>query len=426
MATGILKGPLGAFLLIAVLTVAFSYFLGIAGGIGVAILLALGILYTLRLLKVPVPIPYNLGKLNALVGIGLIAVSFFLGAFANYGLTTASLTGAVEDTSPTASLTNCATSVAPDIRGTSATITLKTTDPEADTETVFTSTTPAFYVYANGVKTEDAATGLTFTTAKVGDTLTIGGGNASRYIVLKENVCVTGQQQTVELKAPAITTEANMEIICYDSTATTALVAADNTTRGDYQLALAAGATEPIYCRFRNAATNSVYELGGVAIGVLNKTTVDDVRHKSFSEFIGTSGSPSVTKVASPSFLKTAVIDVDEAVDGTGTTNLIQGWDYVLKYSSPIALKEFQSFKEQFEIVIDNTNDPVAISDTAPDSAGRTTICALTLDSAYAKAQDGSLAFDIFQRDINEANVGRAENVTSPIGRDTGVCVLIE
>ena len=422
----LLKGPIGAIIVAVILGLLLINFLGIAGGFVAAILVTLGILYALRAAKFPAPVLFNLGKMNAVVAIAMLGGAFFLGAFANWGLTTASLTGAVDTGTDTVSLTSCSESVAPDIRGTSATVTLQVTNPEADTESIFTSSAPSYFVYSNGVKIEDSRNALTFTTAKVGDTVTIGGGNSSHYIVRQDNICVRGQQHTVYLKAPIITTQGNMEIICYDSTATTALTAADNTTRGDYQITLAAGATEPIYCRFRNAATNSIYHMGGVAVGVFNKTAIDDVRDKGFSEFIGTSGAPAVTKTASPSFLKTAVIDVDEGVDATSTVSLIEGWDYVLKYSAPIDLREFQSFKQQFEIVVDNTNDPVAVADASQDLTGRTTICLLTVDNADAKSQDGSLQTDFFQKDINEANVGLAENVTSPIGRDTGVCILIE
>lgn len=352
-------------------------------------------------------------KTGTYVWVGAIVFAFLVGSFAPFGISTATLfpgtIGPGPGPGPIPS-TECAASVADDIRGTSATVTVYSYD-YASNSPATTSANNAVLYFKNGEYRGSLGVdtaGGSITNVAVGETLTFydDGTNSSGYTEQK-SVCVDAQRKTVNLISYNATYDERVDITCYDDTGGSVCSTGTNSSSEDYDITMGADEETTFYLKVKNSAPNTAFRLGGVA--TIADQDVDSCKPVSGQGF---------TEIAVPEFLDATVYLTDVSVyNAVGTGNeTVTGWDNVWVLSSPLMLLEWESVKYQFTIE-SGSNDPTT-------SPGLSDVCAVVfLDSTTSLASDLSVKDMIYQDSDSQSNIGVIENTTHPLGGADGVVI---
>ena len=375
----------------------------------VSILFTLGIVLVLDYFKIlPVfPIPLQ-KRVKLFLMIGLIGFSLWsAGYFASLkGL----FPGTVVTTPPTekTELKGCV--VSEELKGKTATVYVNAWDLESDQPySSAVDLTTNCWVYRNGNKpinyvgtTTDTSSG-TISGFSVGDTIYIYCGGSSYYVEPVEEFCIDTQTPTVNLNAHKMVSESDLQITAYDDTGSATLSSA---TYADYYITMGAGEKKAIYLKLKVNTANKAFNFGGWAIAKFYN--ISDVEPQDVEA--------TYEKIGTPNFAEGVNVKVNESA-GTTITK-----DYTIwKASSPILLREWDSIKEQFVIESDSTNDPVGNEGTTNFNG----VAIVALDMQYARGADGKVYLDVYQHDSGEANVGLAEDLTSPYGKTSGVLIEV-
>lgn len=398
----IMAGFLPTILALVVIYLAVTMLLGVAGGL-VAIIFSAGVLLLLKYFNVLRVVPVS-KKMALYGGIALVFLGAFMsGWLVSFGLSPALLAGVVSTATipgvpaaaPTVTSTACAAGISPEILGTSATVTPNAYDLESNTPYSSAVGISADYFTTDGQLA--SATGF-----KVGDMAVIypSPNNASYYGERKE-VCITGQQQAVQLSIHNITANTNLQTTGYDKTGSAGLSAGTNAEEEDYDITLGANQDEKFYLEvLTNVAVNS-FNLAGAAM-FANKD-IDDCYPVDGQGF---------TKVSTPKYLKG--IAVANSSGGEPVTKDYTVW----KLDTPILLSEWE-FKKFGFVISSGATDPTTNTDFATSD-----MCGLVwLDATWARGADGRMYNDIYTHDSAENNVGMVGNYTEITGKQDGVVI---
>ena len=400
-----MKRWIGFAILLALSWLFLAPMIGISGWLNVLIFSA-ALALTLDFLGIFKVFPFRLKKNVALIlMIGLWAfLGFQLGWFGQFPPT-----AQVTQPAPTTPA-GCWESISPEIRGTSATLTLNAWDLESNTP-YSSAVDTTVYLYRNGNDATDYVTSSSDTSAAsitgfaVGDTVYIYGGDSSYYVEPVEGLCIDAQQKSVSIDAHRIAAESDLQITGYDDTGS-ATLSAGTSNEDDYYITMGAGEEKAIYLKLKVNAANKAYQF--CAWGVATFYNISSVEPQNVE---GT-----YTKVATPKHMESVAIKVNETSGATITEDYV-----VYKLSSPILLHEWDSIKEQFVVESDSTNDPQGNGGTTNLNG----FAIIAKDCAWARGEDGRMYFDFYQHDSSEADVGLDETETSPYGKQTGVIIEV-
>ena len=393
-----------------------------------ALALAGGLLALVRVFAGIKIFPY---KVNAIQAVAVLAVGLVIGGIPLFGFTLGAATLApVAPSLPAATVVataeECLARVDPEIRGTSATATLNAYDLEANSPFAAALDAGTVYIYkattvgegtsANYVTSTSDTTNNGVTGFKVGDVISLAGGNATGtvagafYIESSNGICLDGQQNTVNLNAHMWEAEGSLQATVYDSTSSVEL--GGGTVGIEYTAAQGANSDISYYVRVRPNSANNAYWLGGYAFAW--GTNLSSVKPS------GTSASlfgPQVT----PGFLKDVLVQTVDVGDDTGDSPMTRTYSYY-KLNTPVMLHAFDEFKFGFNVKA-GSNDPVG----SPNSTLWSGVVGVALDQAYARGADGKLYLDVHDHAIvdSEANIGVTESVTSPMGGTSGFGLTI-
>lgn len=404
---------------------------------------ALGILFLLKQLKWDSQVPFFNGFLGqikvqphpvvAILGITFLLVGINMsGWFDVSALISDFFTGAqVPSTTIPATTTAtagtlsglCSPSITPQRLGESATIDVFTYDKESDSQA--SVIVPVAVFKGDGKKIKDVnsynAGGGSVITAAIGDVLKVQGGNETWLVDEVDTFCVDSARPTLELSAHKIQDVTNMQVTCYDDTATTVLSTTNqNNTQEDYELAMGASETTTFYCKLKNNAANGAFDLAGVAMVEYNSTTIDYVNLLE----------PGWRTDAVPGFLKSTIY-LQEHTTANGPINTTASKYDKLYIRDPdgdgvpdaFRLSEWDSIKYKYEIKTLST-DPVADDIGSQDSASL--VALMYLDAASAEGKDGKMYYDIHDHTDSEGNVGLDEKIHSPLGLELGAIIELQ
>jgi hypothetical protein len=408
-------GALALFLIAAFLGYSFlglsSSFMGLPYGL--AILFGLAVLLVARYMGVGVARAVPLTKQTAgIAGVILVLavawtggwLAMFTGAAVPAAtFTQASVTGL--------SATQCAQQIQaanPTILGKAATLTVKGYDFAANAP-YSTAVGAGYYVFKDGqFVAEAAANGGTITNLKVGDVIDIyGKSNASFYVDNALQVCITGEQNTKEIRAYAAAQDSNMKVTCYDSDGNT-LSAAGNISAGDYNLTLGANEKAKVTCKLKENAANKNSWIGAIAVKAVNNTK--DVKVMSSGWALA----------SVPTFLATAQISVSELPNVT-----VAGYGKLYTATTPVKLGQWQETVVDFEVSSDTSNDPVYIALPTATNLQSNAIIQFVDTATGRDGVTGASYNDVATRDDAQTNLGISESFTSPIGKQTGTIINI-
>lgn len=289
----------------------------------------------------------------------------------------------------------------------SVTMTVKQFDQQSRSE----SELPVAYaVYDQDGKIVDIDDTYSATfSANVGDVIEVYQGNATAYGTTPEPLCVTGGD-TINLDVDALATETTMEIVVYDDTSTNELTAGDNSTQEDYEIDMSDEDSEFIFVKLTNDGSRSAYDLGAVAIIEYNSSVINDVTLLSDDE------DGSWSKDIVPKYLETTV----NLQEWAGTNLTVDEWDEVYVRSEVARLEKGDSILVKFEIETDLT---APVEDDTDSQASGAFVAIQFLDKAWAEDSEGDMQYDYYQLTDDESNVGLAESISSPLGKELGVIV---
>ena len=318
-------------------------------------------------------------------------------------------------TEPPAAGTQTGCAVTGELKGKDATIVLAAWDLAANnpySSTVDFGTSCWIYRNGNGADNFVGTSTATSSTAHstgftVGDILNLYCGGTSYYSNKIENLCIDTQDKPVNIDAYTIADETDIAITVYDSTGSSELTAAGNSTTADYDLTLGADEPQSIYVQVKVDAANKALNLLGFATASFND--IDYIKPVDSA----------LTKVATVSFLENVQIS-DNSGDGESTNVTDDYTPYV--FSEPVLFTQWDDKKYEFEVMSGST-DPSATDDVFSTIDGAV-VC--ILDGTYAKGADGSVYLDFHDHAIggHESNVGLTETFEFPVGKNS--CVVIE
>jgi len=387
-----------------------------------------GVLALLKSLKIANLFPYKTSVLTAVI---ILAAGLFFGGLLP-GLSVPSIGAPAATALPTAtvatqvsSATDCEASVAPDIKGTSATVTLNAYDLESNTPysaavdagTVFVFRTAKLadgdstnFVVSTSDTTANGVTGF-----KTGEVISMAGGNTTGaggryYIETAEGICLKGQQNSVNLNAHLWETDAEVDTTIYDSTSSVELGA--GTVGLDYTAAQGASSEITYYWRIRpNSADNALW-LGGVGLSVFQNITS--------AQPVG-AGAGLFSIVPTPNYLRDINFPTAAEAGGGGGNNMTRTYT-IYKLKNSLLMHEFDEFKFPFSVRA-SSNDPTG----APNTTTWSGVTGIVLDQAYVRGADGRMYLDIHDHANlgSEANVGLGESVSSPNGGTSGFALTI-
>jgi len=356
------------------------------------------------------------------IGIGAFVVAFVIGGlniggFSFEGLSAGSLwgTGTVAPVPGTiqAPQSGAACPVSAELYGKTATVTLNAYDQESDTPYSGTVGATA-YVYNNGhmIATRSTKSAAITSGIAVGDLVSVYGGNSSStisaghyYLDPVIGVCVDKQEMPIEIDAHLRASPDDMQITCYDSDGN-ACSGGTNASQEDYDITLGANEQESFELKFKTNKQNVAFNVFGLAT-----LTVGDI-----DKCYPNSGQGFTEQIVADALDVIITTDNGDGVDGT--QNVTTGWDNVWTLATPNMLSEWESVKWEFIIEAGST-DP-ANSQTPQTSD----ICAVVfLDAQYHRGSDGKMYLDYYVHNEDEGMAGIRENITRPLGKQTGTII---
>lgn len=337
---------------------------------------------------------------------------FLLGGFARYGFTLATLFPATQVTAPTLQLQTCADyvkSINPYLLGKSSTLTLNAWDMASNTP--YASAVDAkVSVYKNGDTADKYVATLTDTSAyqlsgfSVGDTISIYEDTPTSYYVDSQvGVCIDSETKSINLNAYSMADVADMETLGYDETGTATLTAGIPGAH-DYNMTLGANEQKMIHVKVKVAAADKTFRFGGWAIATFFNISKVEVKGQEGRVY---------TLSVTPTSFKNRNIKV-----GTLDTTTINR-DYSIYTTSPILLREWESIKDAFIVYADTANDPIDRTNTVFFNG----FAIVAVDSACARGDTGVTVCDFYKHDSAQGNVGVAEPLTAPAGKQVGILV---
>lgn len=232
------------------------------------------------------------------------------------------------------------------------------------------------------------------------------GGDGTYYLEpLTDRKLSVGDKVT--LNGATIQAESSMVITLYDDTGATALTAADVTAAHDYKATLGQGQEEPIYIKISNNGADKQFNVKAICTGA-EGTNVSSLEIKG-SDW---------SKVTVPTFVENGAVSVNLTEADATLTSTEYDLCYVYKSGTNevIALEEWEdSPLIKASIVAKTDKNP------ADDVVFLT-----VFDGAWARGKDGKGYFDFYQHDGDEANVGLAETLNSPLGKQLGAVIELD
>lgn len=243
--------------------------------------------------------------------------------------------------------------------------------------------------------------------AVVGDQIALFGVSSSYYVdpILKYDVTQTAD--VIELDAYAIAGESEMVTTVYDDSGN--LLTADDDAENDADYSVSLGANQVKLIQPKLALNADAKSYRAKAVAVFYENDIDNFEP---------SGSDWV-KVAMPKEIKDATL-----THSNDTTTVVSGGDYdavyVYKPDEPNSYVDLRDWGNTGMLpfkVTAGTTDPTA--NTGDIFGG------LFLDVAYSEGSDGTISWDIYQKDTSEGvgAVGLDETVTSPQGLQIGFMI---
>ncbi len=303
--------------------------------------------------------------------------------------------------------------VSEELRGKASTVTLNGYDQAANSP--FSAAVDALvYVEKNGeiVLVRDTTSG-SLTSYSVGDRVSIKGGNASYYVTDKD-FCIDTVQLPVELDVYSVASVGNMEISCFDNTASAACSSATNNTQEDFTISLGASQEETYYLKLEVATANVAFNLYGIAMVAFN-----DINKVTFLG--ATSGDDSAWSPAVMPINLTGVTFEQDDIEASD--NLAGGFDSLyLRDNGPMLMLEWDSAKYKFGIEA-GTTDPSATTTFASSDVG--IVC--FADAVWSRGVDGTMSLGIHNFGDNEINVGLNEDFYKPVtaGTAADICLTL-
>ena len=386
-----------------------------AGTVGIlaAALIAAGVLSVLKVVKIinVVPFPVTSVMAIALLGGGLLLGGLIPGiSLPGATITPSAPVATVSPVGTTA--TSCLASVSDEIKGTSATLTLNGYNLAVDSPYASAADSGTAYIFKSDKLTDGTAatfvssgsdtTAGSVTGVKVGEVVSVGGGNASFVIEPVDGLCINGQQVAVVLKSHGVQAISSMDSTNYDSTGSTEL--GTGTESIMYTAAMGASEESVYFHRIKNNGANGDFWLG--AVGLATFTNISDA-------FPGGASAGLFVKVGTPLFLKDAIINTSYTSPGTAGTMTRSYTPY--KLNSPVLLTEFQEFKYQYNVK-STTADPVGAVNTTAWSG----VAGIGLDMCWVRGTDGKMYFDFWDHTATEGNCGATEGIRYPNDDNTG------
>lgn len=317
-------------------------------------------------------------------------------------------------------LSECKASVATDIQGTAAIITVNAYDLEANAPytSAIDETVDVFYGSSITEANKDTlVTTLTDTTAGsltnvvAGDVISFfdnGNSTAVYYVDPKTGVCIGSQRETVNLDAHQIMGATSGQVVVYDDTGATEL---SSDTCADYYMAVSANEKPLIHAKFKVNTANRAMWLAG--IGLLTGKNITNIYPTGESAAL-------FTKVSTPEWLQDVSVNFNATDDQVTATKTYT----VYKLNQPVMLGEYDSRTYKLKIEA-SANDPVDQDCLIGSASGENWagVGILFIDQMYIRGEDGKMYLDIHDHTSTEGNVGLNEAPTSPIGKYTGALI---
>jgi len=288
--------------------------------------------------------------------------------------------------------------------GDAATVTTNVYDAQANSQTEIAVTLYAYLT--SGVKLVNGVASTTdISTAVVGDTLLLSGGDATYYMDEKTGVSVSKGTQVVDMVGHTAAAETSLAVTGYDSDMNT--LTAGGVAQCDYNVTLGADADKTYYFKLANQDADSLFRGGAICTFSYNSTSAEDF----------TVIDSRFEKATLPKQMDDSGITVYRS-DGGGTTTKT-GYDYCYKFKEKMYdLSEWQEItvKTLFE---SGSTDPVN---------GNSGFGLLFVDAGYAQSLSGESIFDFYRHDDNErvTEVGISDTRTDPEGLTSGAIVCVE
>lgn len=378
-------------------------FFGIYGATLSLLILAIGILMTIKSVANKNVFPWRFSKLIALAVLG---IGLYMTGVAGTLMATVVPSGTTFiDT--TQMPTSC--SVSEELKGKSVNIYFTAYDFESNTP--YSSAVEiggsSCWLFVNGEykKTNIGTSGNTTSGGiVVGDVISLYCGGTSYYTENIENLCVDQQELPVEVRTHSIEAESDMTLTMYDDSGATAL-STGTTSEEDYYVTQGAGGEDSVYAKLKVNSANAEYD--HCAWGTIAMTNLTDFRPVS-----------GYKQDITPNWAEDVSVAVDEY--GSGTTSVTDTYT-IYKADAPTKLHQWESLKVEFVLEADDTNDPIQTGDNNTLPAK---YVLLSIDCQNAKGDPaGGLTYDIHDHSISQADVGLAETETSPLGGEIGVII---
>lgn len=402
-------------------TTVVAAFLGLSGlTLVTGLLISIAIIAGLRALNLIGAGTFPLTPLYSVV-VGVIALALAFGTVPIQGIppvtsqpasiAAPSVPAAVSTVTTAASASDCASKVADDIRGTSATVTLNAYNLEVDNPYSSAVDAGTTYIYrtaslssadsSNFVSSTSDTSANGVTGFKAGEVISLAGGNASFYQETKEGICITGQQINVNINAHGVEEPTSMSSVVYDSTGATELAAGSQSNK--YTRALGANEEQAFFWTIKVNSSDNGYWLKGVAFAVGRNITDAKPGGNDASKF---------TKAVTPLWMKDVTVNTSNTATNS-VTSTEEFTPYVL--DSPKFLHEFEEFKFQFNVKA-SANDPLGAVNTTTYSG----VWGISLDQGYVRGSDGKMYLDYWDHTSTEGNVGMNELAVEPNRGRTG------
>lgn len=246
------------------------------------------------------------------------------------------------------------------------------------------------------------------TTSTVGETVSLFGTGASRYVDPVQDVLITKERQTVEANAYTIAATSDLVISAYDSDEN-GLTADDNSNNtADYAGGdIAASDTQSYYIKLEQTGANVNYHLFGICTWIVGDEADDfELTQAGWKE------------VSVPELLDETSISMR---DDTNASTSEKGFKhcYIPSNDEPIRLSENMD-TGKIKFVFDSSDS------VAPTANGDTYFGAVFLDGSYSVDKFGDIKYGFYMDDDTEdaGTVGIDENAdTTWNGLDTAISI---
>ena len=288
-------------------------------------------------------------KANKTLAIGLLVVGFLMGGLTGLGQLSLGGTDTAGTSGGTGTVNNFRTGASSTVTLNSFTGTWGGLSSKTEVYTNYHLLDQTGAVLVNDVNANTS-------TMAVGDsgTLYCTGGD---FYCDKTTFSVSKESQTQDIQAKQIATVANMDVVVYDNTGSTALTADSNASAtNDYSSAdMGAGETDVIYVKFQNKVADRTFRLGAILTWECDAGTTTKIDDFTLTE----SG---WKEVALPSGDLQDTFRQDNSTDSNVECHYKHA--YVPSSSSFIELSEWDYIKVQMTIDADDSNAP-AVEDNA-------------------------------------------------------------